>query len=127
MMPESTIDPSPSGDQSAPEPVPGSTITYRDIHPLLADAILQTEVRKVSGGVTNVMADLARVAIRLEMKAIGLARRAPSQSFESTFNSVYAVQRASLCEALAAVYDGRISVADARTVLTRIRAEIAKK
>jgi hypothetical protein len=73
------------------------------------------------------MADLARVAIRLEMKAMSAARQAPKSAFEATFNSVYATHRANLCDAVAAVYDGRISVADARALLTRIRAEIAKK
>jgi hypothetical protein len=127
MASESTIDLSPGGDQSAPAPVPTSAITYRGMHQLLADAILQTGGRKLGAGVMSIMADLARVAIRLEMKAISIARQNPKQPFEATFNGVYTTERADLCNAVAAVYGGGISVADARAVLTRIRAEIANK
>ena len=88
---------------------------------LLAEAILNKGERKVGAGVVRTMADLARLAIRLEMKALSIARQAPKSDFEATLNSVYAAERAELCDAVAAVYDGRTSVADAKADLTRIR------
>ena len=127
MVSEATIGPSPDRDLGASAPGPTSAITYREMRELLAEAILNWGERKVGAGVVTTMADLARLAIRLEMKALSVARRAPKSDFEVALNSVYATERAELFNAVAAVYDGRISVAEAKAVLTRIRTEVARK
>ena len=127
MASEATIDPSPDRDVGASTLGPTSAITYRDMHELLAEAIFNRGERKVGAGVVRIMADLARLAIRLEMKALSVARQAPKSDFEEALNSVYATERAELFNAVAAVYDGRISVVDAKAVLTRVRAEVVRK
>ena len=127
MVSEAKRDPSPDRGPGASAPGPISAITYRDMHDLLAEAILNKGERKVSATVVRTMADLARLAIRLEMKALSVARQAPKSDFGKTLSSVYAAERAELCDAVAAVYDGRTSVADAKADLTRIRADIAQE